>query len=198
MKNSTVSLKDLQMILHESITQSAVESLKDSQQVANDFAKILILDILNNKESRNNLGSLLGSLFQYESVRCPTRDLIYWSIFLDPTLKATRNFTSNQVTYWLSNEGMTSTRALVMYYTLWWLRDKGTVQGTIKPLLVHVTQLDTVHDTISKVVTEALPHVQVQPDGCYSRCVRIVLYIYDCIGSMCQLYCLVSERDSAF
>lgn len=100
-----LSLKDLQNLLHATITQSAIESLKESQQIANDFAKILVLDILSNADSRSGLGVFLHSLFKYESVRSPTRDLIYFSLILEPTLHTLHDAVLPSTDYWFTGTG---------------------------------------------------------------------------------------------
>ena len=161
LSRSTISLKDLQMILHESIATSAVVSLRESRQIAHDFAKILVIDILNNPESTNNLGSLLDSLFEYESVRFPTRDLIYWSLTLDPTLEATYSLGNIQTAYWLHGDGAPYTKSLLQYYAIWWLRDHQSYEDTIKPLIVYVTEIPEVQDTLTQVIAESLPYTKV-------------------------------------
>lgn len=162
LSRSTITLKDLQMILHESIATSAVMSLRESREIANDFAKILVIDILNNPESTNNLGSLLGSLFQYESVRFPTRDLIYWSLTLDPTLEATYNLGHDQSTYWFVGEAAPYTKSLLVYYALWWLRDKQSYEESIKPLIIYVTEIPEVQDSLTQITAESLPYTKVR------------------------------------
>lgn len=161
LSRSTFSLKDLQMILHQSIATSAVMSLRESREIANDFAKILVIDILNNPESTNYLGSLLGSLFLYESVRLPTRDLIYWSLQLDPTVEATTHLGRTQTTYWFADEGASYTKTIIVYYTLWWLRDKQSYDYTIKPLIVYVTEIPEVRETLTALTAEVLPYTKV-------------------------------------
>lgn len=156
--NQQVTLQDLQKLLNSTITSQALESLKDSHQVANDFAKILVLDILNTKESRNNLGILLNSLFQYESVRCPTRELIYWSLGLPPTMRDIYALTAYQVAYWLAQEGALSTKQLLNYYALQWLRDDQVRAQVLCPLLTYVLQLEPVQDTLGDVIADALPY----------------------------------------
>ena len=162
LSRSTISLKDLQMILHESIATSAVVSLRESREIAHDFAKILVIDILNNPESTNNLGSLLGSLFEYESVRFPTRDLIYWSLTLDPTLEATYALGNEQVAYWCIGEGNPYTKSLLLYWALWWLRDQQSYEHTLKPLIVYVTEIPEVQDSLTQITAESLPYTKVR------------------------------------
>ena len=162
--SGTVSIKELQMLLHESITSSALMSLKDSHQIANDFAKILVLDILSHQESTSNLGILLSSLFKYESVRLPTRNLIYWSLFLPPTISTLSELSIVQTNYWLARdqEGAKWTKSLLFQFLLPYLNNPDTVANTVSPLTVTVTELPSVQLALQKVVEDALPYLNVK------------------------------------
>ena len=77
----------LRNLVHDTITSQAVDELKRSQQMANDLAKSLILEVLKRKENRGKLGELLQYTFAADTVLTPTRELIYWSLELEQTFK---------------------------------------------------------------------------------------------------------------
>ena len=77
----------LRNLVHDTITSQAVDELKRSQQMANDLAKSLILEVLGRKENRGKLGELLQYTFAADTVLTPTRELIYWSLELEQTFK---------------------------------------------------------------------------------------------------------------
>ena len=74
-------------LVQDTLTSSAVDSLRESQQLANSIAKSLVLEVLTRTENRGKLGELLQYTFAADTVLTPTRELLYWSLELEHTFK---------------------------------------------------------------------------------------------------------------
>jgi hypothetical protein len=91
----------LRVFVHETLTSSAVDSIIDSQLLANELAKSLIIEVLQNKSNQGNLGQLLRYTFASPTVLCPTRDLVYWSLRSDQCFRNILWNTQWHRNYWL-------------------------------------------------------------------------------------------------
>ena len=142
----------LRVLVHETLSSSAVDSIRDSQQLANELAKCLIIEVLDRSENPGKLGLLLQYLFEYDAVLSPTRELIYWSLIQDETVKNTIFYTNLNRNYWLglsalgqhvrTNRGVERqrgakelTQEALLALAIQWLSDPETRKVVINPLL---------------------------------------------------------------
>ena len=96
----------------DSITSSAVDSIRDSQELINDYAKTLLKTTLENKESPGQLGILLKSFFEHEKVLKPTRNLLYWTLKQNYIVNPTISLAQSQITYFCTEDGKMFTHTL--------------------------------------------------------------------------------------
>ena len=94
----------VQILVKETLTSTALDALEDSEEVVKAISKSLVMDILKDSETPGQLGTLLSYIFTSETVLSPTRELIYWSLFLPPTMKNITLFSKSQRDYFLNND----------------------------------------------------------------------------------------------
>jgi hypothetical protein len=150
-------IKDL---LNEQISSTAVDSLRDSQQVANEMAKTIIYDVLKDKDTKGKFGELLQFLFAYESVLHPTRWLVYWSLNLDSTMNSIEYQTKWQIDYWAKLDPTLSLKSSLLDSSIYWLKTSEARKYHIDPLLMWTLQQKTVVDPVAGIVVDALPYIK--------------------------------------
>lgn len=79
------SLPPVQTVINDSIAFTAADQIKENQEMVNESAKKLVTEFLSSRKAAVQSGMFLGSLFRYESILQPTRDLVYWSLHLPTT-----------------------------------------------------------------------------------------------------------------
>ena len=170
----------LRVLVHETLSSSAVDSIRDSQELANELAKCLVIEVLDRKENRGKLGELLQDMFVSDTVLSPTRELIYWSLTLDNTIKNTIFYTNLHRNYWmgLSNvgqhvrttRGMTReqgakdfTQDALVALAIKWLHDPVNRKSVINPLLDWTLKSqESVISPLAIISAEAIPWAKVR------------------------------------
>jgi len=120
-----------------------VESLRDSQQLANQIAKSIVINILEQKDNNKQLGLILKYIFSYETVLHPTRDLILWSILLPTTVDQAIDLLRFQRNYYMNGTGASYTSHQLLVLFEWWLLDAVSQQQVLVPLVERTIQLQT-------------------------------------------------------
>lgn len=157
-EQSKSGVPPLKVLLHEQLTSSAIDSLRDSHAIANDLAKKLSLDILKEPETLGKFGQLLGYIFAYESVLYPTRLLIYWSIGTDVAFKNAIIQTKWQIGRWQRTVGPNQVNYLVRNL----LQNDDIKKLSIKPLIKMVFEIEAVKQPLTNIIVDVLPHAQVE------------------------------------
>lgn len=147
-------------ILNEQISSTAVDSLRDSQLVANEMAKTIIYDVLREKETKGKFGELLQFLFAYESVLHPTRWLVYWSLNLDTTLDSVVYQTKWQINYWAKQDPTAFLSSSLLDSSIYWLKSIEARKHHIDPLLLWTLKQKEIADPVAGIVVDALPYVK--------------------------------------
>lgn len=170
----------LHILINETLTSSAVDSIRDSRQLANELAKSLLIEVLERKENRGKFGELLLYLFVSDTVLSPTRHTIYWTLTLDNTIK---NIVSNveiHRDYWLGftenydrsmrsikklhtrHEGRLITDVMLMNQVILWLEDPLTRTAVLTPLIEWTLQQDEiVKFPLTDLAVDFLPWIKV-------------------------------------
>ena len=169
----------LRVLVHETLSSSAVDSIRDSQQLANELAKCLIIEVLDRKENRGKLGLLLQHLFVSDAVLSPTRELVYWSLTLDETVKNTIFYTNLHRNYWLGlskigqhvrtrrgverQQGAKElTQEAILALAIQWLSDPQTRKVVINPLLDWTLKSqESVIAPLATITAESIPWAKV-------------------------------------
>lgn len=177
----------LRVLVHETLSSSAVDTIRDSQQLANELAKVVVLEVLGRKENQNKLGLFLQYIFASDTVLSPSRELIFWSLAFPETFsnliycaKWHRNywigrsslncwhFDDNQITNnnhaWdLGQHGdREHIQAAVVKLTAQWLDDPTSRTEVATPLLDWtLQQQEFVISPLAVVIAEAIPWAKV-------------------------------------
>lgn len=139
------------------LNEIAIDSLRDSQDFANQLAKSLILDTLMDRKSVTNFSEILKFIFSHESVLKPTRNLVYWSLTLDNTYNNTYGLTKWQVNNWLHNYASDPLANI----TKNWIVSEPAYYTTIKPLIIPLIKPGDINITpMTNVIVNALPYVK--------------------------------------
>jgi hypothetical protein len=151
--------------INEQITNSAVDSIRDSQQQVQELAKSVVLEILTNPTNQSSLGLLLNDMFLYESILAPTRDLIYWSLTFDETIYNSRWQLEWQMHYWLrDNEPIgyrIYTKDNIVSMCAWWLTHTESRTATVVPFLGWYYGDKEIVDYYTQSASESIPTAKV-------------------------------------
>ena len=170
----------LHVLMHEQLTSSAVDSIRDSRELAHELAKSLLIEVLERKENRGKFGELLLYLFVSDTVLSPTRQTIYWSLTSESTIE---NIVTNVKThrdYWLGftenydrgiraiqklhtrHEGRLMTDILLMSQVIHWLEDPLSRTAVITPLIDWTLQQnEIVKFPLTEITVSFLPWIKV-------------------------------------
>ena len=155
-------LSPIQLIVNEQILSSVMESIRDSHDLAKDIGKVLVLQVLNTPSSRSWLGEWLKYLFLYESVREPTRSLIFWSLKSEPIFIQTKHLTNKQIEYWLRNsEVKYITKDIVVNAISSFLISSENQTNIILPLLKDLIKQEPIINNTTTLVTNIVPYSKV-------------------------------------
>lgn len=167
-------LSGVQQLVNDKLALSASDTIKESHDDAERLAKKLVLEALNKVEYRNEFGKVLEYIFSVESVRRPTRDLIYWSVSLPLSL----NEIDRQAFSYARFFFIPSTRSAMpaagadslrhasgfSYTTLqlstlisWWLMTPHA-KTVVNPLLEWTLKQPHVSEAVVQIVNDALPY----------------------------------------
>lgn len=79
-KEQEENVPRLKVLLNAQLTSTAVDSLKDSEQMIHLLAENLIVEALKDKSTPKMFGEFMKYIFAYESTLSATRDLLYWAL----------------------------------------------------------------------------------------------------------------------
>lgn len=131
---------NIQELIHDQITSSAVDqikdTIKDSHIILQQEAKALVLDMLTQPQHPNLFGQILQSIFINENVLSPTREYLYWTLSLPHTINNTNAIAKYQLLYWLNDqEGKVYTDKLLIDFLEWWVCHPLTSPELVVPLI---------------------------------------------------------------
>jgi hypothetical protein len=170
----------LHILINETLTSSAVDSIRDSRQLANELAKSLLIEVLERKENRGKFGELLLYLFVSDTVLSPTRHTIYWTLTLENTIKNIVTNVEIHRDYWLGftenydrsmrsikklhtrHEGRLITDVMLMNQVILWLEDPLSRTAVLTPLIEWTLQQDEiVKFPLTDLAVSFLPWIKV-------------------------------------
>ena len=159
------SSEPIKILLKESITNSAVDSLRDSEDVAKELSKTMIVNYLSNKENVSTLvhlisGSVQSSICIEYSVSALTELLHTIDSYRGALWYArlTRDYYVHDL-----GKGRMETDTLLVYLLDWWIRDPGSRIYSIIPLLEWCLRLENeIRKPASNLAAYALPLSQVR------------------------------------
>jgi hypothetical protein len=156
----TKGLQPIKVLVNETFVESALGSIKDSHAIATSLGKDIVINILDESESRGKLGEWLQYIFSYESVRGPTRNLIYWSLSQEDMIYTSSTFLRLQMAYWLSKH-MKHSKEQLLLITDNFLKSKQHQSEVILPLLKWTFQFEVVQAPIANAIVESIPNAKV-------------------------------------
>jgi hypothetical protein len=144
----------LKVLINEKIAETAADQIRDSHAIARELAKSLLLDFLHHPTSKNQFGQFLDGLFKYESLRSPTRNLIYWSLTTPDVYSYTYDFTRYQAIQWFRYSGPPLCSSLIIDY----ISSSANRRATFAPLLAGViTDPGIAVNPLTELVVSSLP-----------------------------------------
>jgi hypothetical protein len=144
----------IRVLINEQFTSSAVDSLKDSEEVLRVLSKSIVMDILHDKKMPGKFGELLQYTFSGEPVLQPTRELLYWSLKTPEVSRNTQALAKWHLSNYADSYGVPQVSAL----SQWWLHHPPVQQEVIKPLLLWTgQQRELAVLPLAEVVSNLLP-----------------------------------------
>lgn len=180
----------MQQIVNDQLSSSAADTLKESRNEAQEMAKKLVIDLLDKPESRKEFGRVLEYTFSFESVRRPTRDLVWWSVKSPLSI----NEIENQALWWRryflfppaasrqgsgspvglpeqSATGFAYTEAQLATLLSWWILTPHA-KSIINPLLEWTTHQPVVIESVTQIVNDALPYCRTYWTECAKTAIK--------------------------
>lgn len=148
----------IKVLLNEQITNSAVDSLKDSEEMMHLLAKNLIIEALQNKSATGNFGRMLSYVFNYEVTLSQTRSLLYWSLNTPDCTANIQSLSAYQLKCYANTIGVAQVSALSQA----WIVAPSSRKEVVSPLLTWVfKQKPYVVDPSALSIKESLPYAKV-------------------------------------
>lgn len=158
LKSTQKDIPPIKLIINEQITSTAVDSLKDSEQMLHLLAKNLVYDVLHDKQTPKKFGELLQYIFTSESILSTTRGLLYWSLKTPDCMVNIEALSKYQLTSWMRTYGMSQ----VSWISQNWLEAPSARQLVVSPLLSWVLrQKPYVIDPCVFMIHSSLPFARV-------------------------------------
>lgn len=114
--------------------------------------------MLGRENTSKYLGLLLKSIFEYETVLQPTRDIVFWSLKMPQTIDPAFQLCKHQAEYFFLGKGKEElTRSFLVDVAQWWLSLPPTRTGVINPLLEWtLVQKDFVLDPFGELISSCI------------------------------------------
>lgn len=157
-KTLPAAVPPLKIIINQHVANAAIDSIRDSQQLADELSKGLIIDLLVHPQTPNQFGTLLKYTFAYEDILLPTRDLLFWSLKLPHIQQHLFMQTRTNLNWWLANYGKTALYPLATQ----WILNPETRTSLIVPLLQYTCRdPENVMTPLAVLIAEAIPYAKV-------------------------------------
>jgi hypothetical protein len=125
-----LDIPPLKLLINQQIVSTTSDSLKNSEAIAHNLAKSLILDYLTTN-NRDNFGGIIRKILDFEYTRQSSRSLAFWSLQLPSVYSNIRSTFISSILYNLDGKTFDPT---VNYNVLSLIQNSGTVtlgQGII-------------------------------------------------------------------
>lgn len=159
--NVSKDMRPIKILVDVTLVPPILDSLKDSHGLASALSKEIIENILHSPESPPKLGEWLQYIFAYESVRSPTRWLIYWSLSRRDTISLSTSLLKIQMRYWCVQDGAPTTRSLLLNLTQGWLKYPATQKDLIVPLIEWTVRDEYIHKSLATLIVVSTPSAKV-------------------------------------
>jgi len=110
----------IEILMKQQFTSSVADQIVNSHEAARKVAKDLVIEVLQNEGTVNQLGSLLGMCFEYPTVQAPIRSLAYFYLHTDTTMSNILWQLEWQRHYFFSGEGKDWTEMKLKELFMWW------------------------------------------------------------------------------
>lgn len=133
--NDPRSLEEqLKQPIQEIINKQIVDTARESDDMVKEYAKNLIIETLNDKESGGKLGIVLQNVFSYEPVLKTTRGLAHWAVQSDPSFSTALYNSKWSIDHWADTYGV----KVISRYSVDYLDSMYAQHIVIKPILLWV------------------------------------------------------------
>jgi hypothetical protein len=144
------------------ITSTAVDSLKDSEDMMYKLAKDLIADVLKDKDTPKRFGKLMQHYMTYDSTQKTTRDFLYWTVDAPDCYDGIKQLSAWQMKDYFNSfaPGQVSLAAQA------WVLAIPSRKEVICPLLTWTLQQQPiVIDPLTTIIKDVLPYSRVRYEG---------------------------------
>ena len=136
-ESSERSSGSIQILVDRAIAPTAVDSIKESEELVNELAKTICIDVLQKKEYATVFGVFLQDLFKFDSVREPTVGLVTWAVATPEAFQNTLHLAKVNRDYWIGvdQEGRPYTDVALRDLSTWWFDHPLTKTDVVLPLI---------------------------------------------------------------
>lgn len=154
------SAEPIKILMKESIASSAVDSLRDSHELAHELSKSMILNYLNDPETVNVVLGLTKSYLEDKGTRAYLGDYLASYLMTDQVksfykyqLNITRDY------YCLPNGlGRSATDQALLDLLVWWVGEPANITAVVVPLLEWTLLLDYIRASSAEIAAYSLPY----------------------------------------
>lgn len=148
----------IKVIINQHVANTAIDSIQDSQQAANQLAKELVINLLTSPTIPNQFGTFLNNTFAYEQILHPTRDLLYWSLRFPHVHEHLYTQSRTGLNWWLANYGQGTFYPIAAE----WLIHPTTRKTVIVPIIqTSLNDPVNVMQPIAVLLSEVIPYAKV-------------------------------------
>jgi hypothetical protein len=155
----------IEVLMKEKITTKVADSISESQQVANELAKSLVIEVLHNPKNLHQLGIILHNCFNYPQVQLSIRDLVFYHLHTEYTIKNTIYLLHGQIKYFLSDAGKNYTLSQLLTLLQWYSTQDYFFEMVIPLFIWSISSkdasVDHTVDYLAKAASDSLSYNQV-------------------------------------
>jgi hypothetical protein len=177
------SAEPIKILMKESIASSAVDSLRDSHELAHELSKSMILNYLNDPETVNVVMGITKAYLTDRATRSLLEDYLASYLKTDQV----RSFYKYQVNitrdyYCLPNAlGRSASDKALLDLLVWWVGQPVNISSVVVPLLEWTLLLDYVRASSAEIAADSLQYTMVRKTPLFSFRLRFVFaYVETC------------------
>ena len=130
------------LLMGEVVGKAAARKFRTTEayRLGNDAAREMVIQVLNEYTSQKGAGRLIKDILSQESVRSPTRWLVYSSLHTPHVYDSVQWLGRSQRDYWLRDDAKAYTTRRLSDLVSWWMLEDWTKHKVVVPLVVQTVQ----------------------------------------------------------
>lgn len=146
----------IEILMKKQITSSVADSIIESHEAMHEVSKELVIDVLNDQDNVGKLATVLGNVFQDESVLAPIRSFAYYYLHVEPTMINIDWLLHQQMRYFFREHGKTDTEYQLISLFIWWSKQEHFRQALYPLVTWAITDEETSVKPLATIAVEAL------------------------------------------